>query len=131
MLASVSGGCEGFPAQPLISPSAPFMPMAPPSRPRLSAPRRAPLVGAPGGGHLSAPREGALPCGGQYPTINCTNMPSIVDAVADPVRARLLRRLWADGPGSLEELARGAGVHPNTARVHLAAMEDSGLVQRE
>ena len=52
------------------------------------------------------------------------------DAVADPVRARLVRRLASDGPASLEDLADAAGVHPNTARGHLAALEAEGFLER-
>jgi predicted ArsR family transcriptional regulator len=54
----------------------------------------------------------------------------MVDAVADPVRARLVRRLASSGPASLEELAKAAGVHPNTARAHLSALEADGFVER-
>ena len=53
----------------------------------------------------------------------------MIDAVADPVRARLVRRLASDGPASLEELAAAAGVHPNTARAHLHAIEGEGWVE--
>jgi predicted ArsR family transcriptional regulator len=54
----------------------------------------------------------------------------MLDAVADPVRARLVRRLATEGPASLEELADAAGVHPNTARTHLHALEAEGFVTR-
>ncbi len=54
----------------------------------------------------------------------------MVDAVADPVRARLVRRLASSGPASLEDLAKAAGVHPNTARAHLSALEADGFVER-
>jgi predicted ArsR family transcriptional regulator len=57
-------------------------------------------------------------------------MASMVDAVADPVRARLVRRLASGGPASLEELAMAAGVHPNTARARLSALEAGGFVER-
>ena len=57
-------------------------------------------------------------------------MASMIDAVADPVRARLVRRLASRGPASLDELANAAGVHPNTARTHLRALEAEGFVQR-
>jgi predicted ArsR family transcriptional regulator len=57
-------------------------------------------------------------------------MVSMLDAVADPVRARLVRRLASGGPASLEELADAAGVHPNTARSHLAALENEGFLER-
>ena len=56
-------------------------------------------------------------------------MASIIDAVADPARARLVRRLASRGPASVEELAAAAGVHPNTARTHLRAMEAEGFVE--
>jgi predicted ArsR family transcriptional regulator len=56
-------------------------------------------------------------------------MASMIDAVADPVRARLVRRIAADGPASLEELAAAAGIHPNTARAHLTTMEAEGLLE--
>jgi predicted ArsR family transcriptional regulator len=56
-------------------------------------------------------------------------MASIIDAVADPSRARLVRRLASHGPASLDELAAVAGIHPNTARTHLRAMEAEGYVE--
>src|SRR3954454_12089404 len=58
-------------------------------------------------------------------------MASMIDAVADPVRAQLVRRLASSGPASLDELARAAGVHPNTARTHLQALTAEGFVQRD
>lgn len=54
----------------------------------------------------------------------------MLDAVADPVRSRLVRRLASGGPASLEELADAAGIHPNTARSHLAALEADGFLER-
>lgn len=54
----------------------------------------------------------------------------MIDAVADPVRARLVRRLASNGPASLEELAKAAGVHPNTARAHLNALDAEGFLER-
>ncbi len=54
----------------------------------------------------------------------------MLDAVADPVRARLVRRLAAGGPASLDDLAKAAGVHPNTARAHLSALEAEGFLER-
>ncbi len=54
----------------------------------------------------------------------------MLDAVADPVRARLVRRLASRGPASLDELAAAAGVHPNTARAHLSALETEGFLER-
>jgi predicted ArsR family transcriptional regulator len=54
-----------------------------------------------------------------------------LDAVADPLRLRVLRHL-AEGPGAtLPELAAAAGVHLNTIRPHVAALEAAGVVTRE
>jgi predicted ArsR family transcriptional regulator len=55
----------------------------------------------------------------------------MVDAVADPVRARLVRRLASSGAASLEDLAKAAGVHPNTARAHVSALEADGFIERQ
>lgn len=58
-------------------------------------------------------------------------MPSSLDAIADPVRLRIVRHL-SDHPGaSLPELADAAGVHPNTARPHAAALEAAAVIERE
>jgi predicted ArsR family transcriptional regulator len=53
---------------------------------------------------------------------------SYLEAVADPVRLRLARHLAEHGSGSLAELAKAADVHPNTARIHLAALQQAGVV---
>jgi predicted ArsR family transcriptional regulator len=53
------------------------------------------------------------------------------DAVADPVRLRIVRHLAARGAASVAELSRAAGVHPNTTRAHLAALVDADVVLRE
>lgn len=56
----------------------------------------------------------------------------ILDAIADPVRLRMVRRIDEHGAASLNELADAAGVHVNTARPHLAALEERGvLVSRQ
>ncbi|GEM_PF-142360 len=55
---------------------------------------------------------------------------SVLDAVAQPARLRLLRSLGERDGASLAELAADAGVHPNTARAHLAELERSGVVER-
>jgi predicted ArsR family transcriptional regulator len=54
-----------------------------------------------------------------------------LDAVAHPVRLRMVRHLSDSGPASLTELADAAGVHENTARTHIAALEEGGLVMPE
>jgi predicted ArsR family transcriptional regulator len=57
-------------------------------------------------------------------------MPGL-DALADPIRLRIVRHL-ADHPGaSLPELAEAAGVHVNTARPHAAALEAAAVIERE
>jgi predicted ArsR family transcriptional regulator len=53
-----------------------------------------------------------------------------LDAVGHPVRLRILDRLGT-GPASITELAEAAGVHENTARAHLAALEEGGLLAAE
>lgn len=56
----------------------------------------------------------------------------IFDAIADPVRLRMVRHIDERGPASLNELADAAGVHVNTARPHVAALEErSVLVSRQ
>ena len=50
------------------------------------------------------------------------------DAVADPVRLRMVRHIDEHGPASLNELADAAGVHVNTARPHVTALEERGVL---
>jgi predicted ArsR family transcriptional regulator len=54
----------------------------------------------------------------------------LLQAVADPVRLRIVRHLAADGPASIAELANVARVHANTVRAHLAALERAGILHR-
>lgn len=54
-----------------------------------------------------------------------------IDAVANPVRLRIVRHLSDSGPASLSELAHAAGVHENTARNHVVALEEGGLITSE
>jgi predicted ArsR family transcriptional regulator len=56
---------------------------------------------------------------------------SALDAVAHPIRLRIVRHLADSGPSSLTELAQAAGVHENTARPHVIALEEGGLVTSE
>jgi predicted ArsR family transcriptional regulator len=53
--------------------------------------------------------------------------PAAVDRRRDDVLARLRE---AGRPLSAVEVARLAGLHPNTARFHLAALLADGLVER-
>lgn len=51
-------------------------------------------------------------------------------AVADPVRLRIVRHLSRHGQATLAQLAEAAGVHENTARQHLQALEQAGVLLR-
>ena len=53
---------------------------------------------------------------------------SLLELIADPVRLQIVRRLAGSGPASLQELADAADVHLNTARTHVAALEDAGAI---
>jgi predicted ArsR family transcriptional regulator len=55
---------------------------------------------------------------------------NVVEAVADPIRLRIMRHLAACGPASVVELAQSTGVHANTVRTHAAALERVGLLDR-
>jgi predicted ArsR family transcriptional regulator len=54
-----------------------------------------------------------------------------IGAVAHPVRLRVLKHLNDAGAASIQELAEAAGVHENTVRAHVSALEASGLVVGE
>jgi predicted ArsR family transcriptional regulator len=54
-----------------------------------------------------------------------------LESVAHPVRLAIVRRLSDQGPASLGELAQVAGVHENTARTHIAALEAAGVIASE
>jgi predicted ArsR family transcriptional regulator len=47
-----------------------------------------------------------------------------------PVRRQILERAM-EGSATLPQLAEAAGVHLNTARVHVAALEEAGALQAE
>src|SRR3954469_18595082 len=53
----------------------------------------------------------------------------VLDAVADPVRLRIVRHLADGGSATLAELADVAGVHLNTIRTHVAALESAELLE--
>jgi predicted ArsR family transcriptional regulator len=53
----------------------------------------------------------------------------VLDAVADPVRLRVVRHLARHGSATLNELADAAGVHPNTIRAHVAALEAADVLE--
>lgn len=52
----------------------------------------------------------------------------LLDAIADPARLAIVRHLADHGSASLTELADAAGVHVNTARTHVAALQDAGVL---
>jgi predicted ArsR family transcriptional regulator len=52
----------------------------------------------------------------------------MLEAIADPIRLRIVRQIDEHGPSSLTEVAEAAGVHVNTARPHLAALEEQGVL---
>jgi predicted ArsR family transcriptional regulator len=53
----------------------------------------------------------------------------VLDAVADPVRLRIVRHLADGGSATLAELADVAGVHLNTIRAHVAALEAEDVLR--
>jgi predicted ArsR family transcriptional regulator len=57
-------------------------------------------------------------------------MPSRLDPIADPTRLAVTRYLAAHPGASAPETARACGIHLNTARSHLAALQEAGLVRR-
>lgn len=57
--------------------------------------------------------------------------PTTFEAVADPARRRILDHLGERPGATLQELADAAGVHINTAKPHVAALERSGLIAAE
>jgi predicted ArsR family transcriptional regulator len=52
----------------------------------------------------------------------------VLDAVADPVRLRIVRHLADGGSATLSELADAAEVHVNTIRAHVAALEEADVL---
>jgi predicted ArsR family transcriptional regulator len=53
-----------------------------------------------------------------------------VEAIADPVRLAVARYLHRRPEASATDVATGIGVHLNTARSHLTALVDAGVVER-
>jgi predicted ArsR family transcriptional regulator len=52
-----------------------------------------------------------------------------LDAIADPVRLSIVRHLGQAGPSTLAEIVAGAGVHRNTVRHYVAALEAAGVIE--
>src|SRR5689334_4831777 len=58
-------------------------------------------------------------------------MTSRLDAIADPIRLRVVRHLSEAPAATLPELAAVAGVHLNTVRPHVLELEHAGVLTRE
>jgi predicted ArsR family transcriptional regulator len=54
-----------------------------------------------------------------------------LEVISDPVRLSLVRHLERHAGASLHDLADAADVHLNTARQHVAALEEAGAIVRE
>jgi predicted ArsR family transcriptional regulator len=52
----------------------------------------------------------------------------MLEAIADPIRLRMVRHIDEHGPASLTELAEAAEVHVNTVRPHLVSLERDGVI---
>jgi predicted ArsR family transcriptional regulator len=52
----------------------------------------------------------------------------MLESIADPIRLRAVRHLDEQGAASLTELAAAAGVHVNTMRPHVQALEEDGVL---
>jgi predicted ArsR family transcriptional regulator len=52
-----------------------------------------------------------------------------LEAISDPVRLAIVRHLGQAGPSTLAEIVAGAGVHRNTVRHHVAALEEAGVIE--
>jgi predicted ArsR family transcriptional regulator len=53
-----------------------------------------------------------------------------LESIADPVRLGVARHLADHPTASAQDVAAGVGVHLNTARSHLAALEEAGVLDR-
>lgn len=53
---------------------------------------------------------------------------ALLDAIADPLRLRIVRRLATGEAATLTELADALGAHFNTIRTHVAELESAGVV---
>jgi predicted ArsR family transcriptional regulator len=55
----------------------------------------------------------------------------VFELIADPLRLSIVRCLEENERASLPELAKAAGVHPNTLRPHVLELEKAGLLASE
>ncbi len=52
-----------------------------------------------------------------------------LEAISDPVRLAIVRHLGQAGASTLAEIVAGAGVHRNTVRHHVAALEEADVIE--
>lgn len=52
-----------------------------------------------------------------------------LEAIADPTRLSIVRHLSQAGPSTLAQIVAGAGVHRNTVRPHLEALQKAGMIE--
>jgi predicted ArsR family transcriptional regulator len=55
----------------------------------------------------------------------------LLDAIAEPVRLRIVRHLADRAPATLAEIADAVDVHLNTVRAHVASLEAAGVLVAE
>ena len=55
----------------------------------------------------------------------------LLEAIADPIRLSVIHHLAVNERGTAAQLAEAAGVHENTIRPHLAALEAGGVLVSE
>lgn len=60
-----------------------------------------------------------------------TDTGPVFEALGDPTRREVLRRLAGGGPASATQLAAGLPVSRQAVAKHLAALEEAGLVEGE
>jgi ArsR family transcriptional regulator, cadmium/lead-responsive transcriptional repressor len=60
-----------------------------------------------------------------------TDTGAVFEALGDPTRREVMRRLAQDGPASATQLAADLPVSRQAVAKHLAALEDAGLVEGE
>jgi DNA-binding transcriptional ArsR family regulator len=60
-----------------------------------------------------------------------TDTGAVFEALGDPTRREVMRRLAQDGPATATQLAADLPVSRQAVAKHLAALEDAGLVEGE
>jgi predicted ArsR family transcriptional regulator len=52
-----------------------------------------------------------------------------LEAIADPTRLAIVRLLGQSGPSTLDQIVAGTGVHRNTVRHHIAALQAADVLE--